>query len=67
MEDRYEGTHFIPDIICPFCGKNEKKHTKGCIGIRFDRKTKSKNSKKLKKLYANNSSIIEENPINTKK
>ena len=51
MEDRYEGTHFTPDIICPFCGKNEKKHTKGCIGIRFDRKTKSKNSEKLKKLY----------------
>jgi len=26
QDTEYEGSHFTPDIICPFCHQNVKKH-----------------------------------------
>ena len=54
-KDGYEGTHFTPDIICPFCHQNVKNHTKGCIGKRFSYTSndKSENFERLRKLYKN--------------
>ena len=47
--------HFTPDIICPFCNKNTKKHAKGCVGKRFSHtaKDRAENSERLRKLYKN--------------
>ena len=55
QENDYEGSHFTPDIICPFCHQNVKNHSKGCIGKRFSHtsKDKSENFERLRKLYKN--------------
>ena len=53
MKDGYDGSHFTPDIFCPFCNQNVKKHAKDCIGKRFPftAKDKTENSERLRKLY----------------
>ena len=53
QDTKYEGSHFTPDIICPFCHQNVKEHVKDCIGKRFlhTAKDKSENSERLRKLY----------------
>ena len=53
MKDDYDGSHFTPDIFCPFCNQNVKKHAKDCIGKRFPftSKDKTENSERLRKLY----------------
>ena len=50
-----EGSHYIPDIICPFCHQNVKQHAKDCIGKRFSytARDRSKNFERLRKLYKN--------------
>ena len=55
MKDDYDGSHFTPDIMCPFCNQNVKKHAKDCIGKRFTytAKDRSENSERLRKLYKN--------------
>ena len=55
QDTKYEGSHFTPDIICPFCHQNIKKHVKDCIGTRFcvTAKDRSENSERLRKLYKN--------------
>jgi len=55
QDKKYEGSHFTPDIICPFCHKNIKEHVKDCIGKRFcvTAKDRSENSERLRKLYKN--------------
>ncbi len=55
QKNDYEGSHFTPDIICPFCHQNVNKHTRNCIGKRFSytSKDKSENFERLKKLYKN--------------
>ena len=35
QDTEYEGSHFTPDIICPFCHQNVKEHAKDCIGKRL--------------------------------
>jgi hypothetical protein len=49
QDTEYEGSHFTPDIICPFCHQNVKKHAKDCIGKRFTytAKDRSENSERL--------------------
>jgi len=53
MKDDYDGSHFTPDVFCPFCNQNVKKHAKNCIGKRFPftSKDKAENSERLRKLY----------------
>jgi len=53
MKDDYDGSHFTPDIFCPFCNQNVKKHAKDCSGKRFPftSKDKAENSERLRKLY----------------
>ena len=53
QETEYEGSHFIPDVFCPFCNQNVKQHAKDCIGKRFTytAKDRAENSERLKKLY----------------
>ena len=48
-----EGSHYIPDIICPFCHQNVKQHKDGCVGKRFAHtaKDRKENSKRLRELY----------------
>jgi hypothetical protein len=55
QEPEYEGSHYTPDIICPFCHQNVKQHTKDCIGKRFAHtaKDRAENSERLRKLYKN--------------
>ena len=50
-----EGSHFIPDIICPFCHQNVKQHKDGCVGKRFAHtaKDREENAKRLRELYKN--------------
>jgi len=57
MKDDYDGSHFTPDVFCPFCNQNVKKHAKDCIGKRFPftSKDKAENSERLRKLYKNDS------------
>jgi hypothetical protein len=54
-DTEHEGSHFTPDVICPFCHQNVKKHAKDCIGKRFTytAKDRSENSERLRKLYKN--------------
>ena len=54
-QQEYQGSHFTPDVICPFCNQNTKKHAKGCVGKRFSHtaKDKAENSERLRKLYKN--------------
>ena len=51
----YQGSHFTPDVFCPFCNQNVKQHAKGCIGKRFayTAKDRAENSERLRKLYKN--------------
>ncbi len=44
QKNDYEGSHFTPDVICPFCHKNVKNHAKGCIGKRFSYTNKDKST-----------------------
>ena len=55
QNNEYQGSHFTPDIICPFCNQNVKEHAIGCIGKRFasTAKDRSENSERLRKLYKN--------------
>ena len=55
MKDDYDGSHFTPDVFCPFCNQNVKKHAKDCVGKRFTytAKDRSENSERLRKLYKN--------------
>ena len=48
-------SHFTPDIICPFCHQNVKKHKEGCVGKRFPKSAKDReeNAKRLRELYKN--------------
>ena len=50
-----EGSHYIPDIICPFCHQNVKQHKDGCVGKRFPKSAKDReeNAKRLRELYKN--------------
>ena len=50
-----EGSHYIPDIICPFCHQNVKQHKDGCVGKRFAHtaKDRAENTKRLRELYKN--------------
>ena len=54
-QQEFQGSHFTPDVICPFCNQNIKKHAKGCVGKRFSHtvKDRTKNSERLRKLYKN--------------
>ena len=35
-------SHFTPDVICPFCHQNVKKHKEGCVGKRFPKSAKDR-------------------------
>ena len=35
QDAEYQGSHFTPDVFCPFCNQNVKQHAKGCIGKDF--------------------------------
>ena len=50
-----EGSHYIPDIICPFCHQHVKQHKDGCVGKRFAHtaKDREENAKRLRELYKN--------------
>ena len=50
-----DGSHYIPDIICPFCHQNVKQHKDGCVGKRFANtaKDREENAKRLRELYKN--------------
>ena len=41
-------SHFTPDIICPFCHHNVKKHKEGCIGKRFPKSAKDREENRQK-------------------
>ena len=55
QDTEYQGIHFTPDIICPFCRQNVKQHKKGCVGKRFSKSAKDReeNSERLRELYKN--------------
>ena len=52
MKDDYDGSHFTPDIMCPFCNQNVKNMPRlYWKRFPFTSKDKAENSERLRKLY----------------